>query len=191
MVADFLPDGVSIVIQSENGMIGMGPAPEAGKEDRDLINAGGKHVTACKGASFFDSSMSFAIIRGGHVDVAVLGALEIDEAGNLASHMVPGKMVSGMGGAMDLAVGAKKIIVSTLHTNGNGTGVKQPKILKKLTLPTTAAGVVDLIVTEKAVIEVTPDGLLLREISADTTVEEVKSLTEAELKVSPDLKVME
>ena len=191
MVADCLPDGVSIVIQSENGMLGLGPAPEAGREDRDLINAGGKHVTALRGASFFDTSTSFAIIRGGHVDVAVLGALEIDEAGSLASHMVPGKMVSGMGGAMDLAVGAKKIIVSTLHTNGNGTGIKKPKILKKLTLPTTAVGVVDLIVTEKAVIEVTPDGLLLKEISADTTVEEVKSLTEAELRVSPDLKVME
>ncbi len=190
MVADCLPDGVSIVIQSENGMLGLGPAPEAGRENPDLINAGGKHVTALKGASFFDTSESFAIIRGGHVDVAVLGALEIDEAGNLASHMVPGKMVSGMGGAMDLAVGAKRIIVSTLHTNGNGNGPK-PKILKKLTLPTTAAGVVDLIVTEKAVIEVTPDGLLLKEISADTTVEEVKSLTEAELRVSPDLKIME
>ena len=191
MVADYLPEGVSIVIQSENGMLGMGPAPEAGSEDRDLINAGGKHVTAQKGASFFDSSTSFAIIRGSHVDVAVLGALQIDEAGNLASHMVPGKMVSGMGGAMDLAVGAKKIIVSTIHTNGNGTGIKEPKILKKLTLPTTAVGVVDLIVTEKAVIEVTRDGLVLKEISADTTVEEVKTLTEAELRVSPDLKVME
>jgi len=190
-VADYVPDGVSIVIQSENGMLGMGPAPDAGTEDRDLINAGGKHVTAQKGASFFDSTMSFGIIRGGHVDVAVLGALEIDEAGNLASHMVPGKMISGMGGAMDLAVGAKKIIVSTLHTNGNGNGAKKPKILKRLTLPTTAVGVVDLIVTEKAVIEVTRDGLVLREISSDTTVEEVRSLTEAELKVSPDLKVMD
>jgi acetate CoA/acetoacetate CoA-transferase beta subunit len=190
-VADYVPKGVSIVIQSENGMLGMGPAPDEGAEDRDLINAGGKHVTAQEGASFFDSTMSFGIIRGGHVDVAVLGALEIDEAGNLASHMVPGKMISGMGGAMDLAVGAKKIIVSTLHTNGNGNGSKKPKILKRLTLPTTAVGVVDLIVTEKAVIEVTRDGLVLREISSDTTIEEVKGLTEAELKVSPDLKVME
>jgi acetate CoA/acetoacetate CoA-transferase beta subunit len=188
MVADYLPEGVSLVIQSENGMLGMGPAPAEGEEDVDLINAGGKHVTALKGAAFFDTSMSFSIIRGGHIDVAVLGALEVDEAGTLASHIVPGKMVSGMGGAMDLAVGAKKIIVSMVHSNGNGAG---PKIRKKLTLPATAVKVVDLIVTEKAVIEVTPDGLLLKEISPDTTVEEVQSCTEAELKVSPDLKTMQ
>jgi acetate CoA/acetoacetate CoA-transferase beta subunit len=190
MVADFLPAGVHIVAQSENGMLGMGPAPEPGKENREVTNAGGKHVTALDGACFFDTSMSFGIIRGGHVDVAVLGALEIDEKGNLASHIVPGKMVPGMGGAMDLAVGAKKIIVSTVHNNGGNGKPVTPKILKKLTLPPTAVGVVDLIVTEKAVIEVTPEGLLLREIAADTTVEEVKSLTEAELKVSPDLKSM-
>jgi acetate CoA/acetoacetate CoA-transferase beta subunit len=188
MVADYLPEGVSIVIQSENGMLGMGPVPSDGEEDRDLINAGGKHVTAVKGAAFFDTSMSFSIIRGGHVDVAVLGALEVDEAGTLASHIVPGKMVSGMGGAMDLAVGAKKIIISMVHTSGSGD---EPKIRKKLTLPATAVGVVDLIVTEKAVIEVTADGLLLKEISADTTVEDVKRCTEAELKVSPDLKTMQ
>jgi acetate CoA/acetoacetate CoA-transferase beta subunit len=190
MVADYLPEGVSIVIQSENGMLGMGPAPEAGKENPDMTNAGGTYVTALKGAVFFDTSMSFSIIRGGHVDVAVLGALEIDEKGNLASHIVPGKMVPGMGGAMDLAVGAKRIIVSTLHNNGGNGKPVTPKILKKLTLPTTAVGVVDLIVTEKAVIEVTPEGLLLKEIAADTTVEEVKSLTQAELRVSSHLKTM-
>ena len=190
MVANYLPRGVSVVLQSENGMLGMGPAPADNEKNPDVTNAGGMHVTAMKGAAFFDSSMSFAIIRGGHVDVAVLGALEVDETGTLASHIVPGKMVSGMGGAMDLAVGAKKIIVSTLHTNGNGSGPK-PKILKKLTLPATAVGVVDLIVTEKAVIEVTARGLLLKEISADTTVEEVKSYTDADLAVSPDLKTIE
>lgn len=190
MVANYLPDGVSVVLQSENGMLGMGPAPGEDNKDPNVTNAGGMHVTALNGAVFFDSSMSFSIIRGGHVDVAVLGALEVDETGTLASHIVPGKMVSGMGGAMDLAVGAKKIIISTLHTNGSGTGAK-PKILKKLTLPATAVGVVDLIVTEKAVIEVTPVGLLLKEISADTTVEEVKSFTEAELVVSPDLRIMD
>ena len=190
MVANYLPEGVSVVLQSENGMLGMGPAPADNKKDPDVTNAGGTHVTANKGAVFFDTTMSFSIIRGGHVDVAVLGALEVDETGTLASHIVPGKMVSGMGGAMDLAVGAKKIIVSTLHTNGNGGGPK-PKILKKLTLPATAVGVVDLIVTEKAVIEVTQEGLLLKEISADTTVEEVRSFTEAELMVSPDMTTMQ
>jgi acetate CoA/acetoacetate CoA-transferase beta subunit len=189
MVANYLPEGVSVVLQSENGMLGMGPAPADDARDPNVTNAGGMHVTALNGAVFFDSNMSFSIIRGGHVDVAVLGALEVDETGTLASHIVPGKMVSGMGGAMDLAVGAKKIIISTLHANGSGAGAK-PKILKKLTLPATAVGVVDLIVTEKAVIKVTPEGLLLKEISADTTVEEVKSFTEAELMVSPDLKIM-
>jgi acetate CoA/acetoacetate CoA-transferase beta subunit len=185
MVANYLPEGVSVVLQSENGMLGMGPAPGADNKAPDVTNAGGMHVTALDGAAFFDSSMSFSIIRGGHVDVAVLGALEVDETGTLASHIVPGKMVSGMGGAMDLAVGAKKIIISTVHTNGG-----KPKILKKLTLPATAVGVVNLIVTEKAVIQVTPEGLLLREISPDTSIEDVKACTEASLTVSPDLAVM-
>ena len=183
LVADYLPEGVDIFLQSENGMLGVGAAPEKGKEDPDLINAGGAYITARRGASYFDSSTSFAIIRGGHVDAAVLGALEVDEAGNLASHKVPGKMITGMGGAMDLATGAKKIIIATLHTNKG-----KPKILKKLTLPVTAVGVVKLIVTEKAVIEVTPEGLLLKEISSDTTVDEVISMTEADLIVNPDLK---
>jgi acetate CoA/acetoacetate CoA-transferase beta subunit len=185
MVADCLPEGVSIVTQSENGMLGVGPAPQKGQEDPNLVNAGGKHVTAQKGAACFDSATSFTIIRGGHVDVAVLGALEVDETGSLASHVVPGKKVSGMGGAMDLATGAKKIIVATLHTS-NG----KPKILKKVSLPVTAVGVVDMIVTEKAVIEVTPQGLILKEIAHDTTVDEVKACTEADLIISSDLKVM-
>jgi acetate CoA/acetoacetate CoA-transferase beta subunit len=182
LVANYLPEGVDITLQSENGVLGVDAAPEAGKEDPDMINAGGKHITIRKGASFFDSATSFLIIRGGHVDAAVLGALEVDEKGNLASHMVPGKMVSGMGGAMDLATGARNIIIGTIHTN-NG----KPKILKKLTLPITAVGVVKLIVTEMAVIEITPKGLLLKEIAEGTTVEQVKAATEAELAVSPNL----
>ncbi len=183
LVANYLPEGVDIILQSENGMLGVDAAPEKGKEDKDLINAGGAHITATKRASYFDSATSFAIIRGGHVDAAVLGALEVDEKGNLASHKVPGKMIPGMGGAMDLATGAKKIIIATLHTN---RGV--PKILKELTLPVTAVGVVSMIVTEMAVIEVTPEGLVLKEIAEDTTVEEVQKATEAELIISPELK---
>ncbi len=183
MVANYLPKGVDIIIHSENGMVGVDAAPEKGKEDPDLINAGGGYVSARNGACYFDSSTSFAIIRGGHVDVTVLGALQVDEKGNLASHKVPGKMIPGMGGAMDLATGAKKKIIATLHTN-NG----EPKILKKLTLPETAVGVVNLIVTEKAVIEVTPEGLVLKEIAAGTTVEEVIASTEARLTISSELK---
>jgi acetate CoA/acetoacetate CoA-transferase beta subunit len=183
LVANYLPDGVDIFLQSENGMLGVGPAPEKGEEDPDLINAGGAYITARRASSYFDSATSFAVIRGGHVDAAVLGALEVDEAGNLASHKVPGKMIPGMGGAMDLATGAKKIIIATQHTNRG-----KPKILKKLTLPVTAVGVVKLIVTEKAVIEVTPEGLLLKEISSDTTIDEVISMTEADLIINPDLK---
>jgi acetate CoA/acetoacetate CoA-transferase beta subunit len=185
MVADYLPEGVHIILQSENGLLGMGPAPMPGKEDYDISNAGGMCVTALPGAASFDSATSFGIIRGGHVDAAVLGALEVDETGTLASHIVPGKMVPGMGGAMDLATGARKIIVATLHT-ANG----RPKILKKVTLPITAVCSVNLIVTEKAVIEVTPKGLLLKEIAPGTTVEEVQSLTEAALIVSPGLKTI-
>ncbi|MBN2420073.1 MAG: 3-oxoacid CoA-transferase subunit B [Deltaproteobacteria bacterium] len=183
LVANYLPDGVDIFLESENGMLGVGPAPEKGKEDPDLINAGGAFITARRASSYFDSATSFGIIRGGHVDAAVLGALEVDEAGNLASHKVPGKMIPGMGGAMDLVTGAKKIIIATLHTN-NG----KPKILKKLTLPVTGVKVVDIIVTEKAVIEVTPEGLLLKEIVNGTTVDEVKACTEANLIISPDLR---
>ncbi|MBN2041607.1 MAG: 3-oxoacid CoA-transferase subunit B [Spirochaetes bacterium] len=183
LVANYLPDDVDIVIHSENGILGVDAAPDKSLVDKDLVNAGGSHVSTKHGACFFDSSISFGIIRGGHVDVAVLGALQVDKNGNLASHKVPGKMIPGMGGAMDLATGAKRIIIATLHTN-NGS----PKILNELTLPVTAINVVKTIVTEKAVIEVTPEGLLLKEIAADTTVEEVQSLTEAPLIVSPDLK---
>ncbi|ERI91965.1 butyrate--acetoacetate CoA-transferase subunit B [Clostridiales bacterium oral taxon 876 str. F0540] len=186
LVANYVPEGMDITFQSENGMVGMGAAAVAGAEDLDITNAGGQFVTVLPHGAFFDSSMSFSLIRGGHVDITVLGALEVDEEGNLANWIIPGKMVPGMGGAMDLVTGAKKVIVAMQHT-----GKGEPKILKKCRLPLTAKAEVDLIVTELCVIEVTKQGLVLKEIHKDTTVEEVKSLTEAELIVSDDLKVME
>lgn len=176
LVANYLPEGVDVLFQSENGFVGLGPAPLPGQEDPDVTNAGAQPVTILPGGATFDSAMSFAIIRGGHVDVTVLGGLEVDACGNLANWMVPGKMVPGMGGAMDLTVGAKRVIIAMEHTaKGN------PKILKECTLPFTAKSQVDLIVTDMAVIEVTPDGLLLKEIAPDTTVESVIAATEAEL----------
>ena len=182
LVAGFLPEGVAIHLQSENGMIGMGPAPEEGQEDPDITNAGGTPTTILPGGAFFDSGTSFGIIRGGHVDVTVLGALEVDETGSLASHIVPGRMVPGMGGAMDLIVGSKKVIIATTHTNrGN------PKILKACTLPLTAVGRVNLIVTELCVLEVTAEGLLLKELAAGVTLEQVQSQTEATLIIPSDL----
>lgn len=185
-VANYIDKDVEVILQSENGFIGLGPTPKEGEENKDLVNAGGKFVTILDGGVCFDSAMSFAIIRGGHVDATVLGALQVDEEGNLANWMIPGKMVPGMGGAMDLVVGAKKVIVAMEHTAKGA-----PKILKKCTLPLTAAKEVNLIVTEMGVIEVTENGLVLKEIAPDTTVEEVKAATEAELIISPDLKVME
>ncbi|GHV96062.1 butyrate--acetoacetate CoA-transferase subunit B [Spirochaetia bacterium] len=186
MVVNFLPPGIDISLQSENGIMGMGPSPEAGKVDVDIVNAGGAPVTAKTGAMFFDSSLSFTIIRGGHVDATVLGALEVDEKGNIANWIVPGKMVPGMGGAMDLVVGAKKVIVAMTHTQ-KGT----PKILKQCTLPYTALGVVDMIVTEMGVMEVTPQGLVLTELHPDFTREQVQEATEAKLIISPNLKPMQ
>ncbi|MBT9136139.1 MAG: Butyrate--acetoacetate CoA-transferase subunit B [Firmicutes bacterium] len=184
-VANYLPSGSEVLLQSENGFVGLGPAPLPGQEDPDVTNAGGQPVTIVPGGACFDSAMSFAIIRGGHVDVTVLGALEVDEEGNLANWMVPGKMVPGMGGAMDLTVGARRVIVAMEHTAKG-----KPKILKKCTLPLTARQQVDLIVTELAVIEVTPQGLVLKEVAPDTTVAEVVAQTEATLIINT-VKVME
>lgn len=186
LVANYIPEGMDVTFQSENGFVGLGPVPEAGKEDKDLVNAGGQPVTIRPGGAFFDSAMSFTIIRGGHVDATVLGALQVDQKGNLANWMIPGKMVPGMGGAMDLVVGAKKVIVAMEHTaKGN------PKILKECTLPLTAAGQVNLIISEMAVIEVTEKGLVLKELGPEATVEDVVAATEAELIISEDLKVMD
>lgn len=185
MVANFLPEGVNIVLQSENGIMGMGAAAEKGKEDVDIVNAGAQYVTVNPGAMFFDSATSFGIIRGGHVDATILGALEVDRHGNLANWIVPGKMVPGMGGAMDLVVGAKKVIVAMQHTQKGAH-----KILEECTLPYTAIHVVDLIVTEMGVMEVTADGIVLKEIHPDYTVEEVQAATGCQLIISPDLKPM-
>jgi acetate CoA/acetoacetate CoA-transferase beta subunit len=186
MVANYVSHDIDVIFQSENGFVGLGPAPEEGKEDKDLTNAGGQPVTIKPGGAFFDSATSFAIIRGGHVDATVLGALQVDEKGNLANWMIPGKMVPGMGGAMDLVTGAKKVIIAMTHTAKG-----KPKILKKCTLPLTAAGQVNLIVTEMGVIEVTDKGLVLKEINPEFTVEDVKAATEADLIIPEDLKKME
>ena len=197
MVANYLPEGVEIILQSENGLMGMGPAPEAGSEDVDITNAGGGFVTMEPYAMCFDSAMSFSFIRGGHVDATVLGALEVDEKGNIANWIVPGKRVPGMGGAMDLVVGAKKVIISMLHTQvvkDKETGeVKyiDKKLMKECKLPLTAVGVVDMIVTEMGVIEVTDEGFVLRELHPDYTVEDVREATDAEVVVPDDLKEME
>lgn len=186
MVSNYIPEGVHVLLQSENGIICMGPAPAPGQADKNIANAGAQPVTILPGGAFFDSALSFAIIRGGHVDVTVLGALEIDETGSLASHIVPGKMTPGMGGAMDLIVGAKKVIVATSHTQKDGT----PKILKNCTLPLTALNKVSMIVTELGVIKVTPDGLVLMEVATGISPAYVQSVTEAKLIISPQLKVM-
>ena len=185
LVANYIPEGIDILLHSENGFIGLGPNPEPGKEDPDIVNAGGLPSSVVPGGAFFDSAMSFTIIRGGHLDVTVLGALQVDQEGNLANWMIPGKMVPGMGGAMDLVAGARKVIISMEHTAKGA-----PKILKKCNLPLTAAKEVDLIVTDMSVIEVTPKGLLLTELAPETTLEEVISATEAELIISENLKVM-
>lgn len=184
-VVNFLGDK-QIICQSENGFLGLGPKPEEGKEDMSIVNAGGQPVTILPGGMFFDSATSFGIIRGGHVDATILGALQVDEEGNLANWMIPGKMVPGMGGAMDLVVGAKKVIVAMEHTNKGNL-----KILKKCNLPLTAAKEVDLIITEMGVIEVTEKGLMLTEINPEFTVEQVQEATEPTLIISDNLKKME
>ncbi|BBE30429.1 succinyl-CoA--3-ketoacid-CoA transferase [Tepiditoga spiralis] len=186
LVSNYIPQGVHVFFQSENGIVGMGPVPKEGMENGDLTNAGAGYVTALPGAMAFDSAFSFSLIRGGHLDVTVLGGLQVDEEGHLANWMVPGKMIPGMGGAMDLVTGAKKVIVAMTHTAKG-----RAKIVKKCTLPLTSIRKVDLIVTEMCVIEPTEKGLLLKEISEGFTVEDIKNATEAKLIIPEDLKVME
>ena len=185
LVANFVEDDKDILFHSENGFIGLGPHPGSGQEDVDIVNAGGAYVTILPGGVFFDSATSFGIIRGGHVDITVLEALQVDEQANIANYMIPGKMVPGMGGAMDLVSGARKVIVAMEHTvRGN------PKLVKRCTLPLTAVNAVDMVITEMGVIEFGPDGFVLTEYNPEYTVEQIQAATDAPLAISPTLKQM-
>lgn len=185
LIPNYLPEGVKVVLRSENGLLGLGPTPEEGKENKYLVNAGGGYISVLPGGSIFDSSTSFGIIRGGHVDVTILGAMQVDEQGNLANWILPGGKTIGMGGAMDLLVGAKEVILAMEHTAKG-----KPKILKRCTLPLTAPHEVDMIVTEMGVMKITPDGIVLSEINPDFTVDQVQQNTEATLIIPSDIKPM-